>query len=289
MSGLQNLFQQIAGMQWSDYLDILLVAYAVYNLLPLIRTPNTMRIARAVLAVLIIAWLTGEMNLHTVNYILNQVLAVGILAVIVLFQPELRRMLDRLGNVRRRSILGLTQAGQDMAPIIGRPVAACGVRSREKVGAQVVFARGARLEEYFKAGTQIDGQVSEQLIRNIFFVKAPLHDGAMIIRDGRIAAAGCVLPLSDSNRLSADLGTRHRAGVGMSEVSDAVVVIVSEETGTISVAVGGMLKRHLAPQTLARLLSNELRAGEIPEEQTLLARARRVILKIAKEDDKDEK
>ena len=289
MSGLQNLFQQIAGMQWSDYLDILLVAYAVYNLLPLIRTPNTMRIARAVLAVLIIAWLTGEMNLHTVNYILNQVLAVGILAVIVLFQPELRRMLDRLGNVRLRSILGLTQGSQDMDPIISQTVAACEVMSREKVGALIVFTREARLEEYFKTGTHIDGQVSEQLIRNIFFVKAPLHDGAMIIRDGRIAAAGCVLPLSDSNRLSADLGTRHRAGVGMSEVSDAVVVIVSEETGTISVAVGGMLKRHLAPQTLARLLSNELRAGEIPEEQTLLARVRRVILKIAKEDDNDEK
>ncbi|MBE6980198.1 MAG: TIGR00159 family protein [Ruminococcaceae bacterium] len=289
MNGLQNFFHQIAGMQWSDYLDILLVAYVIYSLLPLIRTPNTMRIARAVLAVLVIAWLTGEMNLHTVNYILNQVLAVGVLAVIILFQPELRRMLDRLGNVRLRSILGLTRASQELDPIISQTVAACEVMSREKVGALIVFTREARLEEYFKTGTQIDGQVSEQLIRNIFFVKAPLHDGAMIIRDGRIAAAGCVLPLSDSNRLSADLGTRHRAGVGMSEVSDAVVVIVSEETGTISVAVGGMLKRHLAPQTLARLLHNELRAGEIPEDQTLLARARRLILNVAKEDKKNEK
>ena len=289
MNGLQNFFHQIAGMQWSDYLDILLVAYVIYSLLPLIRTPNTMRIARAVLAVLVIAWLTGEMNLHTVNYILNQVLAVGVLAVIILFQPELRRMLDRLGNVRLRSILGLTGASQELDPIISQTVAACEVMSREKVGALIVFTREARLEEYFKTGTQIDGQVSEQLIRNIFFVKAPLHDGAMIIRDGRIAAAGCVLPLSDSNRLSADLGTRHRAGVGMSEVSDAVVVIVSEETGTISVAVGGMLKRHLAPQTLARLLHNELRAGEIPEDQTLLARARRLILNVAKEDKKNEK
>ena len=289
MNGLQNFFHQIAGMQWSDYLDILLVAYVIYSLLPLIRTPNTMRIARAVLAVLVIAWLTGEMNLHTVNYILNQVLAVGVLAVIILFQPELRRMLDRLGNVRLRSILGLTRASQELDPIISQTVAACEVMSREKVGALIVFTREARLEEYFKTGTQIDGQVSEQLIRNIFFVKAPLHDGAMIIRDGRIAAAGCVLPLSDSNRLSADLGTRHRAGVGMSEVSDAVVVIVSEETGTISVAVGGMLKRHLAPQTLARILHNELRAGEIPEDQTLLARARRLILNVAKEDKKNEK
>ena len=289
MAGLQNLFQKISSMQWSDYLDILLVAYAIYSLLPLIRTPNTMRIARAVLAVLIIAWLTGEMNLHTVNYILNQVLAVGVLAVVVLFQPELRRMLDRLGNVRLRNLLGLTRASQDLDPIISQTVAACEVMSREKVGALIVFAREARLDEYFKTGTELDAQVSEQLIRNIFFVKAPLHDGAMIIRDGRIAAAGCVLPLSDSNRLSADLGTRHRAAVGMSETSDAVVVIVSEETGTISVAVGGMLKRHLAPQTLGRLLSNELRAGEISEDQTILAKARTVLYSLMKEDGKDEK
>ena len=277
-------------MQWSDYLDILLVACAIYSVLPLIRTPNTMRIARAVLAVLVIAWLTGEMNLYTVNYILNQVLAVGVLAVVVLFQPELRRMLDRLGNMRIRNLLGLTSKKDDtLDPIISQTVAACEIMSREKVGALIVFAREARLDEYFKTGTQIDGQVSEQLIRNIFFVKAPLHDGAMIIRDGRIAAAGCVLPLSESSRLSADLGTRHRAGVGMSEASDAVVVIVSEETGTISVAVGGMLKRHLAPQTLGRLLHNELRAGDAQEEQTVLSKLQDLITTKAKEGGNDEK
>ena len=289
MAGIQNFIQHITTMQWSDFLDIALVAYGIYLLLPLIRTPNTMRIARAVAVVLGIAWLTGEMKLYTVNYILNQILAVGVLAVVILFQPELRRMLDRLGNVRLRSLLGLNRTTQELDPIISQTVAACEVMSREKVGALIVFAREARLDEYFKTGTQIDGQVSEQLIRNIFFVKAPLHDGAMIIRDGRIAAAGCVLPLSESSRLSADLGTRHRAGVGMSETSDAVVVIVSEETGTISVAVGGMLKRHLAPQTLARLLHTELRSGEIPEEQTLLAKARNLLSAIMKEDGKDEK
>jgi len=290
MAGLQNLLQQVRGMQWSDYLDILLVACAIYSVLPLIRTPNTMRIARSVLAVLAIAWLTGEMNLYTVNYILNQVLAVGVLAVVVLFQPELRRMLDRLGNVRIRNLLGLTSKKDDtLDPVISQTVAACEIMSREKVGALIVFAREARLDEYFKTGTQIDGQVSEQLIRNIFFVKAPLHDGAMIIRDGRIAAAGCVLPLSESSRLSADLGTRHRAGVGMSEASDAVVVIVSEETGTISVAVGGMLKRHLAPQTLGRLLHNELRAGDAQEEQTVLSRLQDLMTTKAKEGGSDEK
>ena len=224
------------------------------------------------------------------NDILNQVLAVGVLAVVVLFQPELRRMLDRLGNMRIRNLLGLTSRKDDtLDPIISQTVAACEIMSRQKVGALIVFAREARLDEYFKTGTQIDGQVSEQLIRNIFFVKAPLHDGAMIIRDGRIAAAGCVLPLSESNRLSADLGTRHRAGVGMSEASDAVVVIVSEETGTISVAVGGMLKRHLAPQTLGRLLHNELRAGNAQEEATVLSKLQELISTKSKEGDNDER
>ena len=198
-------------------------------------------------------------------------------------------MLDHLGNVRWKQLLGMEKQSQEMHHVIDQTVAACEIMRQQRVGALIVFARDNPMEEYFKRGTMIEAKVSEQLIRNIFFPKAALHDGAMVIRDCKIAAAGCVLPLSDSQSLSADLGTRHRAGVGMSEVSDAVVVIVSEETGTISVAVGGMLKRHLAPQTLARLLHNELRAGEIPEDQTLLARARRLILNVAKEDKKNEK
>ena len=141
--------------------------------------------------------------------------------------------------------------------------------SREKVGALIVFTREARLDDYVKTGTTIDGQVSEQLIRNIFFPKASLHDGAMIIREGKITAAGCVLPLSTSDRLAADLGTRHRAGVGMSESSDAIVVIVSEETGTISVAEGGMLKRHLAPGTLDKLLRNALCKDDTTDQKGL--------------------
>ena len=258
MEVVQNLLQYLTRMQWSDYLDIIVVAFLIYKLLPMIRTPSIMRIARTVLAIVVIAWATDAMKLHTISFILSQFLAVGILAFVVLFQPELRRMLDHLGNVKLRNFFGSSKPIQQMDAVIAQVVMACEIMSREKVGALMVFAREQRLEEYFKTGTQIDGQVSEQLIRNIFFPKASLHDGAMIIRDGRIAAAGCVLPLSDSIRLSADLGTRHRAGVGMSEASDAVVVIVSEETGTISVAVGGMLKRHLAPQTLEKLLHNEL-------------------------------
>ena len=291
MESIQSLLYQIQRMQWSDYLDIAVVAFLIYKILPLIKTPSTTRIAKAVVAVLIIAWLTDFLHLYTVGFIMNQFLAIGLLALVILFQPELRRMLDHLGSVKLTSIFGVNKpVQQEMDAVITQTVRACEAMGREKVGALIVFAREQRLEEYFKTGTQIDGQVSEQLIRNIFFKNSPLHDGAMIIRDGRVAAAGCVLPLSDSNRLSSDLGTRHRAGVGMSEASDAVVVIVSEETGTISVAVGGMLKRHLAPQTLVKLLHNELcPANDGDEKQDLSLRLKQKLQPRRKETDDNEK
>lgn len=291
MESIQNLLHQIQRMQWSDYLDIAVVAFLIYKILPLIKTPSTTRIAKAVVAVLIIAWLTDFLHLYTVGFIMNQFLAIGLLALVILFQPELRRMLDHLGSVKLTSIFGVNKpVQQEMDAVITQTVRACEAMGREKVGALIVFAREQRLEEYFKTGTQIDGQVSEQLIRNIFFKNSPLHDGAMIIRDGRVAAAGCVLPLSDSNRLSSDLGTRHRAGVGMSEASDAVVVIVSEETGTISVAVGGMLKRHLATQTLDKLLHNELcPANDGDEKQDLSLRLKQKLQPRRKETDDNEK
>ena len=279
MEQMQNIWQQLGRMQWTDFVDIAIVAILIYCIMPLIKTPSTMRIARAVLAVVVIAWLTEVLHLYTLSFILNQFLAVGLLALVILFQPELRRMLDRLGSVRLRGLLGMSKPAQELDAVISQTVMACEIMSKERVGALIVFARETPIDEYFKSGTQIDGQVSEQLLRNIFFPKASLHDGAVIIRDGRVAAAGCVLPLSESHRLSADLGTRHRAGVGMSEVSDAVVIIVSEETGTISVAVGGMLKRHLASQTLERLRRNELCPQEDVKENNLAVRLRQKLKK----------
>lgn len=272
MEMIESVLQQLTRMRWSDYLDIALVAFLIYKLIPLVRTSSAVRIAGVVVTVVLLSAVTGLLQLYTINFILNQVMSVGFLALVILFQPELRRMLDHLsGTVRLRSFLGSARPPAQMDNVISQTVMACEVMSREKVGALIVFAREVRLDEYYKTGSLIDGIVSEQLIRNIFFPKAALHDGAMIIRDGKIAAAGCVLPLSDSNHLSADLGTRHRAGVGMSEASDAVVVIVSEETGTISVAVDGMLKRHLAPQTLERLLKTELCTEPAAEEENNLA------------------
>lgn len=271
--GMQVFLQRLTEMKWSDYLDILLVAYLFYRLLPLIHNNSAMRLVRVVVALLLVTWVTDLLNMDTLNFLLSQILTVGILALVVLFQPELRRMMDHLGsNIKLSSLLSSRQTGTQLHAAIAQTVMACETMSREKVGALIVFARENAMDEYFKTGTLIDGQVSEQLIRNIFFPKASLHDGAMIICGGRVTAAGCVLPLSENTRISSDLGTRHRAGLGISEATDAVVVIVSEETGTISVAVGGMLKRHLAAQTLERLLRNELCPEEPEKKQNIAVR-----------------
>ena len=289
MEVLELIWLQIRGMRWSDYLDIILVAYLIYKLLPLFRSTGTVRIAWMVGVIIVVASLTDVLKLHTLSYLFSQVLTVGLLALVVLFQPELRRMIDHLSNVKLRQFLGTKKPQQEMVTVIAQTVHACEMMSRERVGALIVFARDNRLDEYFKTGTMIEGRVSEQLIRNVFFPKAALHDGAMIIRDGLVTAAGCVLPLSESDRLSLDLGTRHRAAVGMSEVSDAVVVVVSEETGVISVAVGGMLKRHLAPQTLERLLRNELCPEDETREENLAVKLYQKLQKKDKGGNTDEK
>ena len=284
MNLLQSFWEQLPGMQFMDFLDILIVAFLVYRLLPVFRATGTARIAWVVAGFLVISWLTEAMGLHTLHFILSQLLAVGLIAVVVLFQPEIRRMIDHVSNIRFKNFLGIKKVEQDMIPVIMQTVKACEIMGQEKVGALIVFARDNRLDEYFKTGTMIDGQVSEQLIRNVFFPRASLHDGAMIIRDGRVTAAGCVLPLSESSRISADLGTRHRAAVGISEVSDAVTIVVSEETGAISVAVGGVLKRHLATQTLERLLRNELCPEDNQnQEENLVLKLRQKLQTIGKE------
>ena len=274
MDAVRELFGTLTTMQWRDILDIVLVTYLIYRVVLLVRTTASMRIFKGIIAILVVSALTQIWGLRTLNFLLGQILSIGLLALVILFQPELRRMMDHLGStVSLRRFLTPEKKLDEMEMVIHQTVKACEIMGRERVGALIVFARTHQLDEYFKTGTLIDSRVSEQLIRNIFFPKAALHDGAMIIRDGRIAAAGCVMPLSDSHRLSADLGTRHRAGVGTSEASDAVVVIVSEETGTISVAVGGMLKRHLAPQTLERLLRQELIREEANKAETKIVTA----------------
>ena len=290
MEFYDSLIHELTNMRWSDYVDILIVAFLIYKLLPLLRSAGTMKIVRAVIALFVVLGLTDVFDIYALNFILEQLMSVGLIALVVLFQPELRRILDHVGNVNFSKFFGSEKnRTQEYDSIINQTVMACEHLSHDRMGALIVFTRDNDLEEYCKTGTAVDAQVSEQLLRNLFFVKAALHDGAVIIRNGRVDSAGCVLPLSESKRLSADLGTRHRAGVGMSEVSDAVVVIVSEETGAISVAVGGMLKRHLAPQTLERLLRHELCPQDEQKEENLVLMLRQKLQKKGKETGSNDK
>lgn len=283
MEFYETVIHALANMRWTDYVDIIVVAFMIYRLLPWLRSAGSMRLVRAVFVVLVVLWVTDILDIYTLHFILEKLVSVGLIALIILFQPELRRLLDHVGNVQFKKLLGVERSHhQEWENVINQTVMACEQLSHDRMGALIVFARDNELEEYCKTGTIVDAQVSEQLLRNIFFVKAALHDGAVIIRDGRVNAAGCVLPLSDSKRLSADLGTRHRAAVGISEASDAVVIVVSEETGTISVAVGGMLKRHLAPKMLDRLLRSELMPEETEQPENLVVKLRQKLRKNGK-------
>ncbi len=258
MGVFKELIQHVTNMKLTDAIDILLIAFLVYKGLSLMRTSGAVRIVKAIVVVVVVSWITEWLDMYALHFVIEQVMTVGLLALVIVFQPELRRILGHIGNVKLSKVFSGEHRAQEMEAVIVQTVMACEQLSREKIGALIVFSRDNPLDEHIKSGTIIDAKVTEQLIRNVFFPKAALHDGAMIITDGRVRAAGCVLPLSHSNRLSPDLGTRHRAGVGVTELADAVVVIVSEETGTISVAVDGMLKRHMPPQMLEQQLRKEL-------------------------------
>ncbi len=284
-SFFQNAVYAFMSIKIKDILDILIVAFLIYKVVNLVRSTSTARVARAIVVLLLATWITGLFQMEMLNFGLNKILELGVIALVIMFQPELRRALERMGGKSVKELLSGKSPQGEMEEAILATVSACEIMSKERVGVLLIFERATSLEDYFKTGTLLDAKTSEQLLRNLFFPKASLHDGAVIIRGGRVAAAGCVMPLSENPHLSSDLGTRHRAGVGTSEVSDAVVVIVSEETGTISVAVGGMLKRHLAPQTLERLLTTELIPNE-QEQKTLMTRIKQGLTKKGRSDAK---
>ncbi len=294
MNFFHELFSNIPTIKFTDALDILIVAFLIYQCINLIHSTSAARIAKGIILLLLLTALTETFHLYAMNFILSKILELGMIALVIMFQPELRRALERVGGKSWHELLALRkQEPKQIDAMVSATVAACEIMSKERVGALMAFERKIPLDEYFKSGTVINAEVSEQLIRNIFFPKAALHDGAVIMRDSRLAAAGCVLPLSENPHLSSDLGTRHRAGVGMSEATDAVVVIVSEETGTISVAIGGMLKRHLAPKTLERLLLKELAPIQGPTPQGFLEKGKHLLEKakdvLVRKDDSHEK
>ena len=266
MTAIRTFFQEfwnrIPQIGVNDIIDILIVAFLFYTVMRLIRSTSAARIARSILLLLVVTGLTEIFKLYTLNWILSKILEIGVIALVIMFQPELRRMLERFGGRFFTNLISSGGAASPEQQAIEATVAACEIMSKEKVGALLIFERSMPLDEYFKTGTIIDAKVTDQLLRNLFFKNSPLHDGAVIVRGSRVAAAGCVMPLSENTHLSSDLGTRHRAGIGMSEHSDAVIVIVSEETGGISIAVDGMLKRRLSPDTFEAILRSELVPAE---------------------------
>ena len=239
----------------SDFIDILIVAFLIYRVIWFVKKSNFVNLAKGLLLILIVLWLSGEFGLIMINYILRRAVELGMIAFVILFQPELRRLLERVGSSFNRNH---NAAGSVMNTAIDQTVQACCDMADSKTGALIAFERKVPLGPVIATGTVINADVNAELIKNLFFNKAPLHDGAVIVRDGRVEAAGCVLPLTQAMNLSKDLGMRHRAGLGLSEQSDAVVIIVSEETGAISVALEGKLKRHLNGEELKKVLTDNL-------------------------------
>lgn len=252
-------------IKYTDILDMALVAFLIYKLIRFLSRTGSARVMRGIIILLVALWLSGPnvLNLNVVNFLLGKTMEFGVLVVVILFQPELRRLLERVGSGKLADLFGRAGDSKEMELAINQTIAACEEMSATRTGALIIFERDVKLDDTVKTGTTINADVQSELLKNIFYPKTPLHDGAVIIRNGRIEAAGCILPNSSNPNISKELGTRHRAGIGMSEVSDAVVVVVSEETGSISVAVDGMLKRHLAHDTFEKILRNEL----LPEEQ----------------------
>ena len=243
--------------EWA-ILDIAIVAFIIYRLLTVVRKTSSGSVVKGIILILAIMWVSQLLNLVVISFLVGQTLKLGVLVLIILFQPELRRFLEQVGSSNIKFIFGKKVNVGVIEESIANTVAACVDMSKKRTGALIVFEREIPLADFIKTGTRLDSVLSDEILNTIFFPKSPLHDGAVIIRNGRVIAASCMLPLSSNTNISRDLGTRHRSAIGISEVTDSVVVIVSEETGSISVAVGGMLKRHLAQDTFEKLLKNEL-------------------------------
>ncbi len=248
---------------FTDTLDIVLVAFAIYSVIKLVRDSRAEQLLKGFCFLALAYGGAHILHLTTLKYLLKIVFDNALIVLVVIFQPEIRRALEQAGQSRlgQLNLFGINDVENEkyIARWQTAIAAVCGAvetLQRQKMGALMVFERTTKLGEIAKTGTMVNADPTEELIGNIFFNKAPLHDGAMILRDGKVLAAGCILPLSDNMRISRELGTRHRAGLGMSENSDAIVVIVSEETGTVSIAMGGTLKRNFSSEALRVALEN---------------------------------
>jgi len=260
---LSVFVSSVKNMRIADILDIAIITFVFYQILLRIKGKSAARVIRSVIILLLVTWLSEVVGLNVVNFILSNTIKMGVIALVIMFQPEIRHALEKIGaNSSIGRILGKTEQNQTGNYSIKQVVEACSWLSRSRYGALIVFEKDINLDEYMKSGTVVNANLSGELLKNLFFPNAALHDGAVIIRNGRIEAAGGVLPLTGNINLDRDLGMRHRAAIGISEKSDAIAVVVSEERGTISVAENGMIKMNLSKDLLERLLTQKLSMDE---------------------------
>ncbi|WP_417085464.1 diadenylate cyclase CdaA [Hominenteromicrobium sp.] len=270
------------NFQFKDAVDIIIVAFLIYGVVKLVRETRAGQLVKGLFLLVILFIISSYFNLVMVSRVLAYFFQFAFVAILIVFQPEIRKALEQVGRNNVGQSIAAVVTGRDRSydraqirKAINAVVDGVGILQQLKMGALIVFERKTKLGEIIETGTQINCEPSGQIVGNIFFNKAPLHDGAMIIRDGMIHAAGCILPLTKNTSVSAELGTRHRAALGVSEESDAVVVVVSEETGQISVAVNGVLARRFTRDTLRDVLEGYL----IPQEEASTVRRKFDVLK----------
>ncbi len=244
----------VSQIRWVDILDVAIIAIAIYKVLQFIQQTRAVQLLKGVVILLIATVLSDWLKLYTVNWLLDGILKIGAITIIVIFQPEIRRGLQALGRGGFFS-RGFVETDKNITDqITENMMYALRYFSRNKVGALIVLERSTVLGDVIESGTKINSEITKEILMNIFYVGAPLHDGAVIIRGDKVAAAGCVLPLTSNNNISSELGTRHRAGIGVTEISDAIALIVSEETGAMSVAANGKISRFMDATAMEKII-----------------------------------
>lgn len=255
------LIDLITHMKITDVLDIIIIAYLAYKLYELMKETRAEQLVKGILIIVVSLKLSEILNLRTFNWILKNAVTVGLMAIIVVFQPELRRVLEQLGRTKIFKKGSFLSTKNDI-DVIDEVVSACMSLSRQKIGALIIFERQTGINEIIQTGTTLNADVSRQLLINIFIPNTPLHDGAVVIRKDSIMAAGCFLPLTENKTLNKELGTRHRAALGITERSDCLALTVSEETGYISISISGKLYRDLSEERLRNMLVQNLKAED---------------------------
>jgi len=241
-----------------DIIDILIMTFIVYRVLRLMQRTSASSVIKGLVLIIILAGVSNFFNMNILSYLFSQALQMGVIILIILFQPEIRKVFETMGTTKLNTLFRRRGKYETIETVLNQIISACYDMSKNDMGAIIVFERKVGLNDYATTGVNINSNVTSELIQNIFYPNSPLHDGALIVREDRLIAASCMLPLSNNYALIKDLGMRHRAALGLSERSDAVIIIVSEQTGALSIASDGMLKRNLDHDTFEKLLESEI-------------------------------